>query len=75
MIEKEDKDMEELSNGEDLLMDLYEKETGKNPITARKTLRKEYLKWKSEGLQKDPIKEEIKENKKTGNLKNWLKNE
>ena len=73
MIEKEDKDMLELSDKEDLLMDQYEKETGKNPITARKTVRKEYLKWKSEGLKEDPIKEEIKENKKTGNLKNWLR--
>ncbi|KKL85339.1 hypothetical protein LCGC14_1955670 [marine sediment metagenome] len=33
-------------NKEELLMDRYEKETGKNPITARKTVRKDYIKWK-----------------------------
>ncbi len=60
---------------EELLMELYEKETGKNPITARKTVRKDYTKWKSGELQEESTKEVIKEEmeiKKTSDLRNWL---
>lgn len=62
---------------EERLMELYKLETGKNPITARKTLRKEYIKWKSEGLQEEQeeILKEEKEIKKTSNLKSWLSGE
>ena len=33
---------------EELLMELYEKETGKSAITSRKTVKQNYLKWKEE---------------------------
>ncbi len=29
-------------------MELYEKQTGKNAITSRKTLSEDYLKWKEQ---------------------------
>ena len=33
---------------EEPLMELYEKQTGKNAITSRKTLSEDYLKWKEQ---------------------------
>ncbi len=69
------KRLESKEEDEELLMDRYELETGKNPITARKTLRKDYLKWKSGELEEESTKEVIKEEieiKKTSDLKNWL---
>ncbi len=35
-----------IDDKEELLMKKYELETGKNAITSRKTLRKDYIKWK-----------------------------
>lgn len=40
--------IEEISDIEEDLMKQYELETGESAITSRKTVRKDYLKWKKE---------------------------
>lgn len=40
--------IEEISDEEELLMKRYELETGKSAITTKRTVRKDYLKWKNE---------------------------
>lgn len=57
---------------EERLMELYETETGKDPITSRKTLRKDYIKWKNNGMKEVKEEKEITEIRKTSQLRNWL---
>ena len=60
--EKLEKIIDKISDNEELLMKRYELETGKSPITSRKTLRKDYLKWKEQIMSNKNIEHDCSGN-------------